>query len=96
MTAYVIMIRERLRDPEAFARYATLAKGARGDHPITPLAFYGTLDALEGAPADGIVILSFPDLLAARAWYDSPAYAEAREQRYSAADYRVLVVEGVA
>ena len=73
----------------------TISISTRGDHPITPLAFYGPHQVLEGAAAEGVVILSFPDMDAARAWYDSPAYAEARAHRYRAADYRVLMVEGV-
>jgi uncharacterized protein (DUF1330 family) len=30
----------------------------------------------------------------ARAWYDSPAYTEAKKHRFQAADYRVIFVEG--
>jgi uncharacterized protein (DUF1330 family) len=95
MTAYVVFIRERMRDPEAFARYGALAAEARGDHPLTPLAFYGKVETVEGAPADGVVIVAFPDMAAAKAWYDSPAYAAARQERYRAADYRVMFVEGL-
>lgn len=95
MAAYVILIRERLRDAEAMARYAEGAKNARGDHKITPLAFYGAHDVAEGADADGVVILSFPTMAEAKAWYDSPAYTEARAHRFQAGDYRVIFVEGV-
>ncbi|MEH6410074.1 MAG: DUF1330 domain-containing protein [Hyphomonas sp.] len=95
MPAYVILIRERMRDEDAMARYAAAAGAARGDHKITPLAFYGAHEVREGADADGVVILSFPDMAAAKAWYDSPEYAAAREHRYQAADYRVIFVEGV-
>ncbi|MBA4227836.1 MAG: DUF1330 domain-containing protein [Hyphomonas sp.] len=95
MAAYVILIREKLRDGEAMARYAEAAKNARGDHQITPLAFYGKHEVTEGADADGVVILSFPSMAEARAWYDSPEYTAARAHRYQAADYRVIFVEGV-
>jgi uncharacterized protein (DUF1330 family) len=95
MSAYVILIRERLHDEAEMTKYAEGAKAARGDHPITPLAFYGPHETLEGPDADGVVILSFPDMAAAKAWYDSPAYAEARKHRFLAADYRVIMVEGV-
>jgi len=96
MTAYVVMIRERMRDEEAFTRYGKLAREARGEHDLTPLAFYGPVETLEGAAVDGAVILSFPDMAAARAWYDSPAYAQARKHRFAGADYRVMLVEGLA
>lgn len=95
MAAYVILIRERLRDAEAMARYGEGAKNARGDHNITPLAFYGKHEVTEGAEADGVVILSFPTMAEAKAWYESPAYREARDHRFQAADYRVIFVEGV-
>lgn len=96
MTAYVIMIREKMRDPDAFKVYAKAAAGARGDHGLTPLAFYGDSENWEGAAADGVVILSFPDRASAWAWYESPAYAESRQHRFAGADYRVLVVDGLA
>ena len=95
MAAYVILIREKLRDDAAMARYAKAGGDARGEHKITPLAFYGAHEVAEGAEADGVVILSFPTMAEAKAWYDSPAYTEARAHRYQAADYRVIFVEGV-
>ncbi len=95
MAAHVILIREKLRDEEAMARYAKAAGDARGDHKITPLAFYGKHEVTEGAAADGVVILSFPSMAEAKAWYDSPEYTAARAHRYQAADYRVIFVEGV-
>ncbi|HPF21976.1 MAG: DUF1330 domain-containing protein [Hyphomonas sp.] len=95
MSAYVILIRERLHDEAEMAKYGAGAKAARGDHPITPLAFYGPHETVEGPDADGVVILSFPDMAAAKAWYESPEYTEARKHRFLAADYRVIMVEGV-
>lgn len=95
MAAYIVLIREKLRDEEAMARYGKAAADARGDHKITPLAFYGKHEVTEGSDADGVVILSFPTMDEAKAWYESPAYKEARVHRHQAADYRVLFVEGV-
>jgi uncharacterized protein (DUF1330 family) len=96
MSAYVVMIRERITDAAELDRYKELAPAARGNHAITPLAFYGKLDQLEGAPADGVVILEFPSMAEARAWYDSPAYQTALAHRLRGAEYRVLIVDGVA
>lgn len=95
MTAYVILIREKLRDAEAMARYAEAAKSARGDYKLTPLAFYGAHEVTEGASADGVVILAFPTMAEAKAWYESPEYTAAKVHRFQAADYRVLFVEGL-
>ncbi|ROQ24139.1 DUF1330 domain-containing protein [Gallaecimonas pentaromativorans] len=95
MTAYVIFIKDGVKDPDEMAIYAEKAGAARGDHPLTPLVFYGDITTLEGPEAEGAVVLAFPDMAAARAWYDSPAYTEARAHRFKGADYRVLLVEGV-
>lgn len=95
MSAYVVMIRERVTDQAEMDTYARLAPLAREGHDIERLAFYGALDTLEGAPADGVVINRFPTIEDARRWYDSSAYKAARVHRHRGADYRVFIVEGV-
>lgn len=94
MSAYVVFIREHTTDAAEMEQYARTAPAARTGHDITRLAFYGKLDVLEGAPTEGVAILRFPDMAAARAWYDSPAYQEARQHRLKGAQYRLLLVEG--
>jgi uncharacterized protein (DUF1330 family) len=93
--AYVILIRDRMVDAEKFATYGQKARAAREGHAVTPLAFYGRHEVLEGAPAEGAVILTFPSFAEAQAWYRSPAYQEALPHRLAGAEYRVLIVEGV-
>jgi uncharacterized protein (DUF1330 family) len=95
MLAYAIMIRDKMIDAEAFATYGKMAGKARGDHPIKPLAFYGASETVEGLPADGVVLLEFPDMAAARAWYFSDAYQAAVAQRKLGAEYRVIFAEGL-
>jgi glutathione S-transferase len=49
-----------------------------------------------GGPApDGIIILQFPSMADAKAWYGSPAYQAAVPYRQKAADYNVVFVEGI-
>jgi uncharacterized protein (DUF1330 family) len=95
MSAYIIFIRDRVRDEAAMTEYSGLAGKTLAGHPLEPLAFYGAVETLEGAEVDGVVLIRFPDKAAAMAWYDSPAYTEARKVRHLGADYRVAVVEGV-
>lgn len=95
MTAYAIFIRERTTDAAALADYGALARPSMAGHPLTPLVAYGAMEVLEGDPAEGVVLLAFPTMEAARGWYDSPAYQAAREHRLNGAEYRVLLVEGV-
>jgi uncharacterized protein (DUF1330 family) len=94
MSAYVIFIREATIDEAEMQQYAQSAPTARAGHDITRLAFYGQLDVLEGAPPEGVAILRFPDMDAARAWYTSPAYQQACQHRLKGAHYRLLLVEG--
>jgi uncharacterized protein (DUF1330 family) len=95
MSAYVVFIRESTIDAAEMQRYAETAPAARAGHDITRLAFYGALDVLEGPPIEGVAIMRFPDMAAARAWYDSPAYQEAHQHRLKGARYKVLLVDGV-
>ena len=62
---------------------------------LTPLVVYGALEALEGDAPDGVVILRFPTVEDARAWYNSPAYQAAVAYRKKGADYRAFIVEGL-
>ena len=95
MTAYVIFTREKLRDPAEYDAYKKKAGGAMKGHPLTPRAVYGRHEVMEGAEIEGVVLLEFPSMEAAKAWYDSPAYREAREHRFKGADYRCVIVEGL-
>lgn len=94
MTTYVVFSRDRTRDPEEMKIYAGKAEKAGEGHPITPHAFYGEIETLEGPEVEGAVIISFPTKAEALAWYNSPLYTEAREHRFKGADYRVFMVEG--
>lgn len=95
MPAYVVFTRERLRDADEFATYGTKAGATLAGHNAKPLAAYGAIEMLEGAPIEGVVIVEFPTIAEARAWYDSPAYKAAREHRFKSADYRAFITEGL-
>jgi uncharacterized protein (DUF1330 family) len=95
MSAYVIFVRDRITDPEEFKKYGESASAATAGHPVTPLAFYGAIDTLEGQRVDGAVVLEFPTMADARAWYDSPLYQDALQHRLKGAEYRVFIVEGI-
>ena len=95
MPAYMIFIKNSTRDADELKTYGEKAAGAGAGHPIKPLAFYGPLEVLEGDEAEGVVLIEFPDKAAARSWYDSPAYQEAKQHRLKGADYRVILAEGL-
>lgn len=96
MSAFVVFVRDRITDPEEFKTYGSMASLARDGHDMKALAFYGAIKTLEGPAVDGSVIIEFPTMAAAQAWYDSPLYQDALQHRLKGAEYRVFIVEGVA
>jgi uncharacterized protein (DUF1330 family) len=80
---------------EAHDRYREAARPAAAGHPLKPLAPYGKQEILEGATIEGAVILEFPTIEAAKAYYYSPDYQDAAQHRFLGADYRVFIVEGL-
>jgi len=95
MVAYIVFTREKMRNREAYDRYRQAARPAAAGHPLKPLALYGKHEILEGATIEGAVILEFPTIEAAKAYYYSPAYQNAAQHRFLGADYRVFIVEGL-
>ena len=100
MPAYLIVYRETpITDPEAIAEYSRRNKEnaaqSQADFGIRPLVVYGKAEGLEGATPDGVVMLEFPTLEAARGWYESGAYQEAIPFRQKAAEWRVVLVDGI-
>ena len=94
MSAYMIFTLEHTTDAAELKLYAQKASTARGDHEITPLAFRGQFEVLEGDPIEAAVILRFRSIVAARDWYSSPAYQEALQHRLKGAVCRVFIIEG--
>lgn len=94
MSAYIVFIRDRLRDQGEMDAYRKLSGPSLAGHPGRLLAANGKTETLEGATAEGVVLIEFPTLAEARAWYESPAYTEARKHRQLGADCRVIVFEG--
>ena len=73
-----------------------VAPAALEGHPITFRIAHGHKEVVEGPDFEDMMMLEFPTFREARAWYDSPAYQAASEHRFKGADYRAIIVEGVA
>jgi len=95
MAAYIVFMREEMRDTAEFSRYMEAVPATLDGHPVKPLALYGSLQMLEGKPIEGAVIAEFPDMSSAMAWYNSPGYQAAVQHRWKAGSYRVFVTEGL-
>jgi uncharacterized protein (DUF1330 family) len=93
MTAYVVY-EAIVTDAEQYERYKTRAAAAVAAAGGRYLARGGAVEVFEGAHAARVVILEFPSMDAATAWYRSEQYTEARALRERACDARMFVVDG--
>ena len=95
MAAYVIAETD-VHDPERYERYKAASPGAIAAGGGRFIVRGGELAVLEGDwQPKRLVLVEFDDLEAARRWYDSPQYREARRLREGAATLRIIAVEGL-
>jgi uncharacterized protein (DUF1330 family) len=95
MSAYMVFTRDKILDENEMAAYRKDVRATFDGHEVKILAVYGSHEDLEGASNDGTVILEFPSMEAAKAWYNGPAYRAVREHRFKGGTYRVTLVQGV-
>ena len=76
MPAYMVFTRERMRNEKEYETYEQKNRIAMEGHPIRARVLYGKHEVLEGAEVQEVVILEFPTVADAKAYYDSPAYRE--------------------
>jgi uncharacterized protein (DUF1330 family) len=94
MSAFVV-VDVTVRDPETYERYKALAAQAVEQYGGSYVARGGATHVLEGRwQPKRLVILEFPSVEVARAWWDSPEYAEAKALRQRSASTDMVVVEG--
>jgi uncharacterized protein (DUF1330 family) len=95
MAAYVVVEIE-VKDPVRYERYKELAPPAIAQYGGRYLARGGKTETLEGSwSPKRLVILEFPSMDRARAWWSSKEYAEAKKLRHECATSEMVVVEGV-
>jgi uncharacterized protein (DUF1330 family) len=94
MTAYVIS-RVTMKPGPALEAYRRLAAASIARHGGRYLARGGAMTVLEGEWRAGAVLVAFPSMEAARAWYASPDYAEALAHRDDAVERDLILVEGL-
>ncbi|HZZ88483.1 MAG TPA: DUF1330 domain-containing protein [Caulobacteraceae bacterium] len=95
MTAYFISFRDTMKDASRYAAYLQQAGGSLAGREAKVLVGNGALTPLEGAPPDGIVIIEFPTVQAARDWYEGEAYQAVVGERLAATEGRAVIVEGL-
>ena len=94
MPAYIIAL-VNVTNAEKYQEYAKRAGPANAKHGSRFLVRGGKKTTLEGdIPFQRIVVTEFPDVEAAKKFYNSVEYQEARKHRLGAADFHMIVVEG--
>jgi uncharacterized protein (DUF1330 family) len=92
---YVIVQVSAIHDPVAYVTYRPLAGASIAAHGGRFIVRGGEAERLEGEePAGRNVVIEFPSLAAAKAWYNSPEYQEALKIRLAASFGELVIVEG--
>jgi uncharacterized protein (DUF1330 family) len=94
-SAYVLA-NVTVTNPEQYEEYKKLSTIAMKAHGAEVCVRGGAVQVLEGDwSPNRVVLLKFPSVEQARAFYDSPEYAAAKKARQGAAVMRMVVLEGV-
>jgi uncharacterized protein (DUF1330 family) len=92
--AYMV-VDARSTDPERMVEYRRLSGIAVEKFGARFLVRGGAYDVLEGGwKPQRLVVIEFPDLEKAKAFYDSPEYVAARKAREGVSSFDMVLVEG--
>ncbi|HEY3402031.1 MAG TPA: DUF1330 domain-containing protein [Ohtaekwangia sp.] len=95
MKAYII-VDVNVKDPVRYEEYKKLTPGSLVPFDGRFIVRGGSTETLEGDWQPGrIVVLEFPSVEKAKAWWSSAGYAPAKAIRQSASDTQMILVEGV-
>jgi uncharacterized protein (DUF1330 family) len=92
-----VLVDVDVTDPQAYQAYKEAAERAVAAHEVAAAMRGGATEVLEGGRTPGrVVVLEFPSVAAARAWFDSPQYQAAAKLRRAASTASFVLAEGVA
>jgi len=95
MAGYVIA-QIKVNDSEPFKDYVKRNTPVVEKYGGKFLVRGGEMEVLEGeCPYPRAIVIQFPNVAAAREWYDSPEFRELTLIRKAAADTNLMLVEGV-
>lgn len=97
MPAAYVIAEIDVKDPEGYKNYTAATPGVVAKFGGEFIVRGGATESKEGAaPRGRIVVIRFPSLDKARAFYDSDDYAELLALRISLTDSRLFLVEGAS
>ena len=95
MKAYII-VDVNITNPTRYEDYRKLTPASLVPYDGKFIVRGGATETLEGDWIPGrVVVLEFPSVQQAKAWWSSAGYAPAKAIRQSAADTKMIIVEGV-
>lgn len=96
MTAYIIA-QVDIHDPERYKDYIAMVPATVAHYGGTFIARGGLAEVLEGDKPlpQRLVIIEFPSLEQAKAWWDSDEYRPARDLRQGTSNGTLFLVDGV-
>jgi len=95
LAAYVIA-NITIEDPVRYEDYKRMVPGSLAPFGGRFIVRGGNVEALEGSwHPERLVIIEFPSVERARAWWNSREYAEARALRQATSTGTLLLLEGV-
>lgn len=96
MAAYVV-VNVDVDDPVRYEAYKAMVPPTIAAYGGRFLVRGAPLHEMEGRwPRTRLVIVEFPDVEAAKKWWGSPEYAEAKALRQAHSSAELVIVEGVA
>jgi uncharacterized protein (DUF1330 family) len=96
MAAFYLFDNVEVRDPAALAGYAKQAAKIVAEHGGRYVALDAVPEVVEGVNPGlrSVVLMEFPDLDSARAWYDDPAYQPLKAIRRRAVVNNAVLIGG--
>jgi uncharacterized protein (DUF1330 family) len=94
--AFVVVTIKRVLDQKAFDEYAERVRPMLKKHQGWWVAIEPEHDARAGEwPFVRTVLVQFPSIVHARAWYDSPEYRDIIPLRQRAIDANIVIIRGL-
>ena len=95
MSAYVV-VQVDIKDPVRFEDYRKLVPASLEKYGGRFLVRGGKTHTMEGGWAPKrFVLVEFPSVEQAKAWWDSPEYRAARDLRWATSESQLIIAEGI-
>jgi uncharacterized protein (DUF1330 family) len=95
MKAYVVFYMKTVHDRQALEEYRKIGGPTLQKFGAVFRVRRGAFEVLEGDPILGVVMLEFPSMEQARAWYRSDDYQVALKLRLGASSSQAVLCEGL-